>query len=225
MEHAEGSIVIEAPLEDVMEVLEDYEAYPQWAEVRTAQIRQRGEGGRATEVAFEVDVPVLGKATYTLSYRYAPGDTGLSWVTREARGAIRDIRGEYLLNELSDSETKVTYRLAVEIGVLVPGFVRTEGAKRVIENALERLKRRRKHLARQREVDRPARLRQHQLERAVDDRLELHGRAQLVVPLHVLAQHRALVEALLRPVDVEVARARRAFLRDRGTPGRHAFRR
>ena len=85
MEHAEGSIVIEAPLEDVMEVLEDYEAYPQWAEVRTAQIRQRGEGGRATEVAFEVDVPVLGKATYTLSYRYAPGDTGLSWVTREAR--------------------------------------------------------------------------------------------------------------------------------------------
>ena len=36
----------------------------------------------------------------------------------------------------------MTYRLAVEIGVLVPGFVRTEGAKRVIENALERLKRR-----------------------------------------------------------------------------------
>jgi carbon monoxide dehydrogenase subunit G len=142
MEHAEGSIVIEAPLEDIMEVLEDYEAYPDWAEVRAVQIRQRGAGGRATEVAFEVDVPVLGKATYTLSYRYAPGDTGLSWTTREAGGAIRDIRGEYLLNEISDSETKVTYRLAVEIGVLVPGFVRTEGAKRVIENALERLKRR-----------------------------------------------------------------------------------
>ena len=30
----------------------------------------------------------------------------------------------------------------MEIEVLVPGFVRTEGAKRVIENALERLKRR-----------------------------------------------------------------------------------
>jgi len=37
---------------------------------------------------------------------------------------------------------KVTYRLAVELGVLVPGFLRTEGAKRVIENALEKLKRR-----------------------------------------------------------------------------------
>lgn len=142
MEHAEGSILIDAPLEDVMEVVEDFESYTEWADVRSVDVRKRGEGGRATEVAFEVDVPVLGKATYTLSYRYAPGDTGLSWVTREARGAIRDIRGEYLLNELSDSETKVTYRLAVEIGVLVPGFVRTEGAKRVIENALERLKRR-----------------------------------------------------------------------------------
>jgi carbon monoxide dehydrogenase subunit G len=142
MEHAEGSIVIEAPLEDVMEVIEDYEAYPEWADVRHVDVRARGEGGRATEVAFEVDVPVLGKASYTLSYRYAPGDTGLSWTTSEARGAIRDIRGEYLLHELSESETKVTYRLGVELGVLVPGFLRSEGAKRVTENALEKLKRR-----------------------------------------------------------------------------------
>jgi carbon monoxide dehydrogenase subunit G len=142
MEHAEGSIVIDAPLEDVMEVIEDYEAYPEWADVNSVAVRQRGEGGRATEVAFEVDVPVLGKAAYTLAYQYAPGDTGLSWVTKEARGAVRDIRGEYLLNEFDDETTKVTYRLAVELGVLVPGFLRTEGAKRVIENALEKLKRR-----------------------------------------------------------------------------------
>ncbi|MDH4113400.1 MAG: SRPBCC family protein [Actinomycetota bacterium] len=142
MDHAEGSIVIDAPLEDVMEVIEDYEAYTEWADVRTVDVRQRGEGGRATEVAFEVDVPVLGKASYTLAYRYAPGDTGVSWTTSEARGAIRDIRGEYLLNELSESQTEVTYRLGVEIGVLVPGFLRSEGAKRVIENALEKLKRR-----------------------------------------------------------------------------------
>ena len=142
MEHAEGSIEIRAPLEDVMVVLEDYEAYPEWAEVKRVDVRQRGEGGRATEVAFEVDIPVLGRAEYTLSYRYAPGDTGLSWVTKDARGAIRDIRGEYLLDEVGPSITRVTYRLAVEIGVLVPGFVRTEGARRVIENALERLKRR-----------------------------------------------------------------------------------
>jgi carbon monoxide dehydrogenase subunit G len=142
VDQAEGSVVIEAPLEEIMEVIEDFESYPGWADVRSVDVRQRGEGGRATEVYFEVDVPVLGKAAYTLQYRYAPGDTGVSWVTSEARGAIRDIRGEYLLYELADGGTKVTYRLAVELGVLVPGFLRSEGSRKVIENALEKLKRR-----------------------------------------------------------------------------------
>jgi len=141
-EHAEGSIVIEASAAEVMDVITDYEAYPEWADVKSASVLQRGEGGLATEVAFEVDVPVLGRASYTLAYRYAPGDAGLSWVTREARGAVSNISGEYLLDELDGGETEVTYRLNVELGVLLPGFVRTQGAKRVIENALERLKRR-----------------------------------------------------------------------------------
>jgi uncharacterized membrane protein len=142
VEHAEGTIVIDAPLDDVVDVIEDYEAYPEWAEVRRVDVRQRGEGDRATEVAFEVDVPVLGKASYTLRYRYAPGGTGISWESTEAHGAVREIRGEYLLDEAEQDRTTVTYRLAVELGPLVPGFLRTEGAKRVIENALERLKRR-----------------------------------------------------------------------------------
>ena len=142
MEHAEGTIVIDAPdlrpfrvglvvLDHVDHVVE-----------RRVDIRERGEGGRATEVAFEVDVPVLGKASYTLRYRYAPGGTAISWDSTEAHGAVREIRGEYLLDELEPDSTTVTYRLAVELGPLVPGFLRTEGAKRVIENALERLKRR-----------------------------------------------------------------------------------
>ncbi|HEV8090030.1 MAG TPA: SRPBCC family protein [Actinomycetota bacterium] len=142
MEHAEGTIVIDAPIDDVVDVIEDYESYPEWAEVRRVDIRERGEGGRPTEVAFEVDVPVLGKASYTLRYRYAPGGTAISWDSIEAHGAVHEIRGEYLLDELEADSTTVTYRLAVELGPLVPGFLRTEGAKRVIENALERLKRR-----------------------------------------------------------------------------------
>ena len=55
---------------------------------------------------------------------------------------MSDISGEYLLTEIDDRETKVVYRLNVELGVLLPGFVRSQGAKRVIENALEGLKRR-----------------------------------------------------------------------------------
>jgi carbon monoxide dehydrogenase subunit G len=139
-EYAEGKLLIPAPAADVMDVITDFEAYPDWAEVESAEVVARAEGGLGTEVAFEVDVPFLGTAAYTLSYVYAPGDAGVSWTTKEARGAVRDIRGEYLLNELEDETTQVTYRLAVDLGVLVPGFVRTQGSKRVIENALERLR-------------------------------------------------------------------------------------
>jgi Polyketide cyclase / dehydrase and lipid transport len=139
-ERTEGQIVIGASALEVMDVLIDFEAYPEWADVKSATVLERGEGGVGTKVAFEVDVPVLGKASYTLAYRYAPGDGGMSWVSTEARGAVSNISGEYLLTEVDDDETKVVYRLAVDLGVLLPGFVRTQGEKRVIQNALEGLR-------------------------------------------------------------------------------------
>ena len=141
-EQTEGQIVVEASAAEIMDVLTDFEAYPEWADVKAVEILERGDGGVGTKVAFEVEVPVLGKASYTLAYRYAPADGGMSWVSTEARGAVSDISGEYLLTEIDEDETKVIYRLSVDLGVLLPGFVRTQGEKRVIENALEGLKRR-----------------------------------------------------------------------------------
>ncbi|MGZ5290747.1 MAG: SRPBCC family protein [Actinomycetota bacterium] len=141
-EQTEAQIVIEASSAEIMDVLTAFEAYPEWADVKSARVLERGEGGVGTRVAFEVDVPVLGRASYTLAYRYAPADGGMSWVSTEARGAVSDISGEYLLSEIDEDETKVIYRLSVDLGVLLPGFVRTQGEKRVIQNALEGLKQR-----------------------------------------------------------------------------------
>lgn len=141
-EQTEGQIVIEASAAEIMDVLTNFEAYPDWADVKSARVMERGEGGVGTRVAFEVEVPILGRASYTLAYRYAPADGGMSWHSTEARGAVSDISGEYLLSEVDEGETKVIYRLSVSLGVLLPGFVRTQGEKRVIENALEGLKRR-----------------------------------------------------------------------------------
>ena len=141
-EQTEGQIVVEASAAEIMDVLTDFEAYPEWADVKAVRVIERGEGGVGIRVAFEVDVPILGRANYTLAYRYAPADGGMSWVSTEARGAVSDISGEYLLTEIDEDETKVIYRLSVDLGVLLPGFVRTQGEKRVIENALEGLKRR-----------------------------------------------------------------------------------
>ncbi len=141
-EQTEGQIVIEASAAEIMDVLTDFESYPEWADMKSATVLERGAGGVGQKVAFEVEVPVLGRASYTLAYRYAPADGGMSWISTEARGAVSNIVGEYLLTEIDEAETKVIYRLAVDLGVLLPGFVRTQGEKRVIEKALEGLKRR-----------------------------------------------------------------------------------
>lgn len=140
-ERTEGSIVIAAPPARVMDVLTDYEAYPAWADVRSTRVLERGEGGLATRVAFELDVPALGRASYVLAYRYAPMDAGLSWASTEAHGSVRSVAGEYLLAETEDGGTAVTYRLEVELAALIPGVVRTKGQELLIANALENLRR------------------------------------------------------------------------------------
>ena len=75
------------------------------------------------------------------------------------------------------------------------------------------------HLAGQGEVDGPLGLAPRDGQRPVHDRLDLRSHAQLVVPLHELAHHGALIERLLGPVDVAVARARQAGLGDRRAAG------
>ena len=136
-EHAEGFVIIEAPAADVIEVIEDYESYPDWAEVETREGAAARRGRPSDRGRVRGRRPRARQGRVHAAYRYAPGDGALSWVTKEARGAIRDIRGEYLLNELDDSDDEGDLRLAVDLGVLVPGFAAHEGAKRVIENALE----------------------------------------------------------------------------------------
>src|SRR5207244_9616943 len=75
------------------------------------------------------------------------------------------------------------------------------------------------NLARQRQVDRPARLAHGDVERAVDHRINWLARAQLVIPLAELAHHAALVEGLLAPMDRAVARADMAGLGERRAAG------
>jgi hypothetical protein len=140
-EQTEGSIEIEAEPGRILEVIVDFESYPEWVEgIRTAEVRTRGDDGRATEVAFEFAAMGF-TASYTLAYRYAPEHAGVSWTTTAASGAVRGIRGEYVLEPL-DGDTAVTYRLAVELGVPVPGFLKKRADRTAIRNALEGLKRR-----------------------------------------------------------------------------------
>ena len=140
-EQTEGSIEIDADPAEIMTVIADFEAYPQWVDgIRSAEIRQRDGDGRPTEVAFEFSAMGF-SATYTLRYQYEAEDGGVGWTTVEASGAVKDITGSYELEPLN-GDTKVTYRLAVELGVPVPGFLKRRADRTAINTALEGLKKR-----------------------------------------------------------------------------------
>jgi hypothetical protein len=76
-----------------------------------------------------------------------------------------------------------------------------------------------KHLARQGQIDRSPRLAHGDVEGAIDDRLHRLAGAQFVIPLHVFAQHAALVEGFLTPMNGPVARGDAAGLGKRRAAG------
>ena len=138
-EHAEGSIDIKATPKEIMAVIGDFEAYPDWVgNMEDAEVLERDGRGRGSVVAFRLRTPVLA-AEYTLQYRYAPRAGGVSWTYRE--GTLDDLSGSYDLEPLDDV-TRVTYRLDVELGMPLPGLLKRQAAKQIVRSALNDLKRR-----------------------------------------------------------------------------------
>ncbi|MDQ4004715.1 MAG: SRPBCC family protein, partial [Actinomycetota bacterium] len=135
----QGTIEIEASPSEIMEVIADFDAYPEWVDgITAAETRERGEDGRPIVVAFEFSAMGF-NAAYTLTYEYRPDDAGVRWTTVEATGAVKDVQGGYELEPLN-GDTRVTYRLAVDLAVKVPGFLKRQGDKRAIKTALDGLK-------------------------------------------------------------------------------------
>ena len=139
-EHAEGSTEVDASAAEVLAVVADFEAYPEWvAGLEQVEVLSRDRRGRGTRVAFRLRTPVL-SAAYTLAYRYAPRDAGVSWTYVE--GTLEDLSGSYALEPTTDGATRVTYRLDVELGMPLPGLVKRQAARQIVRSALSDLKRR-----------------------------------------------------------------------------------
>jgi carbon monoxide dehydrogenase subunit G len=138
-ERTEGSTEIEATPEEIIEAIADFESYPDWVDgIRSSEVLERDEDGRGLKVGFEFAAMGF-TASYTLAYEYR--EDGVSWTTAEASGAVRNIEGEYELDPL-DGDTRVTYRLAVDLAVSLPSFLKRRPARPPVRTALEGLKRR-----------------------------------------------------------------------------------
>ncbi|HWC40606.1 MAG TPA: SRPBCC family protein [Actinomycetota bacterium] len=139
-EHAEGSTEVDATPAEVLAVVADFEAYPEWvAGMEEVEVLDRDRQGRGTRVAFRLRTP-LGDQAYTLAYRYQPDHAGMSWTYVE--GTLDDLAGAYTLEAAGDGPTRVTYRLEVALGVPLPGLVKRQAAKQIVRSALSDLKRR-----------------------------------------------------------------------------------
>jgi carbon monoxide dehydrogenase subunit G len=133
-----ASITVAAPRADVMAVIADFAAYPEWASaVRSAEVIGHDGVGRASQVRFVLEAGVI-KDSYVLVYDW-DGDDGVRWDLAEPGSVITDLSGGYLLAD-ADRGTKVTYDLAVDVRIPMPGMLKRRAEKTIIETALKGLR-------------------------------------------------------------------------------------
>lgn len=132
-------IRVEARPERCFEVAVDYERYPVWAtDVKVAEVLERDAEGQGSRVRFEV--AALGRTIgYVLDYDYARAPGEFSWNLVEADILTR-LDGSYRF-EPDASGTEVTYSLAVDLSIPMPGFAKRRAAGMIVENAMKELKR------------------------------------------------------------------------------------
>jgi carbon monoxide dehydrogenase subunit G len=140
-DRAEGSTEIAATPAEILEVIVDFDAYPEWAGVKGAEILEKDADGWPRKVAMSISQMGF-DASYTLEYDYFEDYGGLSWVSTHVSGALKKVEGEYVLEAVGDARTRVTYRLAIDLAVPVPGFLKRQGEKQAINTALGGLKKR-----------------------------------------------------------------------------------
>jgi ribosome-associated toxin RatA of RatAB toxin-antitoxin module len=138
-EQTTSSIIVDAPPAQVMAVIADFPAYPEWAQgMKEAEVVEEGADGRADQVHFELEAAPI-KDSYTLAYEWQ-GDSAVRWNLVEGR-MLKAMEGAYELRP-SGGGTEVTYRLAVELSIPMIGMLRRKAEKVIIDTALKGLKKR-----------------------------------------------------------------------------------
>lgn len=138
-DQASSSITIDADKAAIMQVIADFEAYPQWASmIRTATVDETGADGRGRTVSFVLDAGVL-KDEYTLAYDWH-GDDRVDWHLVKGK-ALKSQEGSYILEDAATG-TLVTYRLAVDLTIPMLGMFKRKAEKVIIDTALKGLKKR-----------------------------------------------------------------------------------
>lgn len=133
-----ASIAVAVPRADVMAVIADFAAYPQWiSAIRSADVLESDDFGRASKVRVQLDAGVV-KDSFVLSYGW-DGDAAVRWDLAEPGSVISVMSGAYLLADTDDG-TEVTYELTVDVRIPMLGMLKRKAERAIVDTALKGLK-------------------------------------------------------------------------------------
>ena len=133
------SITVDAPAADVMAVIADFPAYPQWvAAAKKVEVEETGDDGRAQRVHFVLDAGAV-KDDYVLDYTW-DGDRRVTWTLVQGQMQKRQ-DGSYTLVE-TDGKTEVTYSITIDLSIPMLGMIKRKAEKVILDTALKELKKR-----------------------------------------------------------------------------------
>lgn len=142
-ERVSDQTTVAAPAATVWAVINDLEAYPEWADgVEEVVVEERDGDGQPVRARFTVDAKIL-RVTYTLGYR-RDGDV-LAWELIEG-DQLSQLDGEYRVTPEGET-TRVEYMLEVDLNLPLPGMIKRQGAKRILDEGLRGMKARAESLA------------------------------------------------------------------------------
>ena len=138
-EQSTQSIVVDAPAADVMAVIADFPAYPQWvAAAKKVEVEEMGDDGRARRVHFVLDAGAV-KDDYILEYDW-DDDRQVTWNLVKGQMQKRQ-EGSYTLAE-TDGRTEVTYKITIDLSIPMLGMIKRRAEKVILDTALKELKKR-----------------------------------------------------------------------------------
>jgi ribosome-associated toxin RatA of RatAB toxin-antitoxin module len=140
MEGTIRSTETSASPQDVFDVAVDLSAYPEWATgVVEVTVDERDDQGRPALATFVIDGFVK-RISYQLEYTYDAPNL-MSW-TGVPGEDIKDMEGSYEFRESESGGTTIVYALRVAPNFSVPGFLRRQAEKQIVQAALRGLRRR-----------------------------------------------------------------------------------
>ncbi|HTY32721.1 SRPBCC family protein [Mycobacterium sp.] len=131
-------IVIEASPEEILDVIADFEAMPEWSEPhQSAEVLETGEDGRPSKVKMKIKVAGI-TDEQVVAYTWSADEVSWTLVSSSQQKA-QD--GKYTLVPRGEA-TLVKFDLLADPTVPLPGFVLKRAVKGTIDSATKALRER-----------------------------------------------------------------------------------